>query len=101
MLKQWLALWNSPLGCSSRCATCARAPSAPPSLLNFSCFGDRRDLFQERLAVGGEFFLADAGEGQQLLFRGGAGGGADRIADLDGRAMLRFARTGRVGDDDE
>ena len=23
------------------------------------------------------------------------------VTDLDGRAMLRFARTGRVGDDDE
>ena len=35
------------------------------------------------------------------LYNGWAGGCADRIADLDGRAMLRFARTGRVGDDDE
>ena len=35
------------------------------------------------------------------LYNGWAGGCAGRIADLDGRAMLRFARTGRVGDDDE
>ena len=35
------------------------------------------------------------------LYNGWAGGCADRIADLDGRAMPRFARTGRVGDDDE
>ena len=35
------------------------------------------------------------------LYNGWAGGCADRIADLDGHAMLRFARTGRVGDDDE
>ena len=35
------------------------------------------------------------------LYNGWAGGCADRIADLDGRAMLRFARPGRVGDDDE
>ena len=35
------------------------------------------------------------------LYNGWAGGCADRIADLDGRAMLRFARTGRVGGDDE
>ena len=35
------------------------------------------------------------------LYNGWAGGCADRIADLDGRAMLRFSRTGRVGDDDE
>ena len=31
MLKQWLAWWNSPLGCSSRCATCARAPPPIPA----------------------------------------------------------------------
>ena len=35
------------------------------------------------------------------LYNGWAGGCSDRIADLDGRAMLRFARTGRVGDDGE
>ena len=35
------------------------------------------------------------------LYNGWAGGCADRIADLDGRAMLRFSRTGKVGDDDE
>lgn len=35
------------------------------------------------------------------LYNGWAGGCADRIADLDGRAMLRFARTGKVGDDGE
>ena len=35
------------------------------------------------------------------LYNGWAVGCAVRIADFDGRAMLRFARTGRVGDDDE
>ena len=35
------------------------------------------------------------------LYNGWAGGCADRIADLDGRAMLRFSRTGKVGDDVE
>ena len=35
------------------------------------------------------------------LYNGWAGGCADRIADLDGHAMLRFSRTGRVGDDGE
>ena len=35
------------------------------------------------------------------LYNGWAGGCADRIADLDGRAMLRFSRTGKVGDDGE
>ena len=35
------------------------------------------------------------------LYNGWAGGCAERIADLDGSAMLRFARTGRVEDDDE
>ena len=35
------------------------------------------------------------------LYNGWAGGCADRIADFDGRAMLRFSRTGKVGDDVE
>ena len=35
------------------------------------------------------------------LYNGWAGGCADRIADLDGHAMLRFSRTGKVGDDGE
>ena len=35
------------------------------------------------------------------LYNGWAGGCADRIADLDGRVMLRFSRTGKVEDDGE
>ena len=35
------------------------------------------------------------------LYNGWAGGCTDRIADLDGRAMLHFVRTGKVEDDDE
>ena len=31
VLKQWLARRNSPLGCSVRCATCARAPPPLPA----------------------------------------------------------------------
>ena len=40
-------------------------------------------------------------EAMARLYNGWAGGCAACLADLDGRAVLRFARTGKVGDDGE
>lgn len=40
-------------------------------------------------------------EAMARLYNGWASGCKARLADLDGRALLRFARTGEVGDDGE
>lgn len=69
--------------------------------------------WEETLGVMAELFYHFKGEsGERLsddelleamarLYNGWAGGSAARLADLDGRTLLRFARTGEVGDDGE
>lgn len=54
----------------------------------------------ERIELG-EGILPKLAVALVRLYNGWAGGCADRIADLDGHAMLRFSRTGKVGDDGE